>query len=308
MILVVGLSPAWQRTLEFPRDIQTGEVNRARRVTETASGKGVNVARIVRQLGGKSRLITVVGGVRGGILSRALKKESLPSRIVRVAKETRPCQTLITPGVVTELVEETRRLTRREVAAVIVVFAAELSRAKFVILTGSVPTGCSTGFYARLARASRRAGVPVLLDAQGAQLMNAAREKPFLIKVNRSELAAATGRDRKSATQLRAAARRFLALGVKWVAISRGPKSVTVFGKTEEWVVTPPVIAAMNPIGSGDAMMAGIAVALGRGQPMIEAMRFGVACGAANALTATSGDVRRADVMRLLRRVTVRQA
>ena len=41
MILVVGLSPAWQRTLEFSQDIQLGEVNRARRVTETASGKGV---------------------------------------------------------------------------------------------------------------------------------------------------------------------------------------------------------------------------------------------------------------------------
>jgi tagatose 6-phosphate kinase len=80
-----------------------------------------------------------------------------------------------------------------------------------------------------------------------------------------------------------------------------------VFGKTEKWVVTPPVVAAVNPIGSGDAMMAGIATALDRGQAMVEAVRFGVACGAANALTATSGEVRRADVMRLLRRVTVRR-
>jgi tagatose 6-phosphate kinase len=301
MILVVGLSPAWQRTLEFSQDIQLGEVNRARRVTETASGKGVNVARVARQLGGDSRLITVVGGLRGDLFARALKKESFPVRIVRVARETRPCQTLIAPGAVTELVEETRRLTPREAAAVVAAFAAELPRAKFVILTGSVPPGCSAGFYARLARASWRAGVPVLLDAQGDQLMNAVREKPFLVKVNRSELAMATGRSCESA------ARQLLASGVKWVAISRGPKSVLVFGKTEKWVVTPPVVAAVNPIGSGDAMMAGIATALDRGQAMVEAVRFGVACGAANALTATSGEVRRADVMRLLRRVTVRR-
>jgi len=177
-----------------------------------------------------------------------------------------------------------------------------------VILTGSLPPGCSAGFYARLARASRRAGAPVLLDAQGAQLMNAAREKPFLIKVNRSELAAATGRGCESAAQLRDAARLLLVLGVKWVAISQGPKSVALFSKTEQWIVTPPAVAAVNPIGSGDAMMAGIAVALSRGQAMLEAVRLGVACGAANALTPTSGDVRRADVMRLLRRAAVRRA
>jgi tagatose 6-phosphate kinase len=148
----------------------------------------------------------------------------------------------------------------------------------------------------------------VLLDAQGAQLMNAAREKPFLIKVNRSELAAATGRGCESAAQLRDAARLLLVLGVKWVAISQGPKSVALFSKTEQWIVTPPAVAAVNPIGSGDAMMAGIAVALSRGQAMLEAVRLGVACGAANALTPTSGDVRRADVMRLLRRAAVRRA
>jgi tagatose 6-phosphate kinase len=328
MILVIGLSPAWQRTLEFLQEIRIGEVNRTRRVTETASGKGVNVARVVCRLGGESRLITVAGGLRGDRVVRALEKESFQSRIIRVAKETRPCQTLVTPGLrraeacppeadkasatqagaATELVEETRQLTRREVAAVVAAFAAELPRAKFSVLSGSVPPGCGDAFYARLARASRRAGVPVLLDAQGAQLVNAIREKPFLVKVNRAEFAAATGRDCDSAAQLRAAVRQWLASGATWVAISQGPKSVALFGETEEWVVMPPVVAAANPIGSGDAMMAGIAVALGRGQTVVEAVRFGVACGAASALTATSVEVRRPDVMRLLRRVAIRRA
>ena len=67
MILVVGLSPAWQRTLQFEKLIP-GKVNRAKRVRETASGKGVNVARVASILGAKIRLLTVASGHRGELL------------------------------------------------------------------------------------------------------------------------------------------------------------------------------------------------------------------------------------------------
>lgn len=114
MILVVGLSPAWQRTLEFSR-LQPGKVNRARRVVETASGKGVNVARVLKSLGADVRLLTVAGGVRGRLLERALKKKGIRGLRIRVRAETRICQTLLGAGGVTELVEETGRLSGRKV-------------------------------------------------------------------------------------------------------------------------------------------------------------------------------------------------
>ena len=80
MILVVSLSPAWQRTLEFDR-LALGEVNRAKRVIETASGKGVNVARVAKQLGADVLLLTVLGGDRGRRLERSLKMQQLPVRV-----------------------------------------------------------------------------------------------------------------------------------------------------------------------------------------------------------------------------------
>ena len=94
MILVVGLSPAWQRTLEYDRFV-VGKVNRARRVSETASGKGVNVARVAQQLGAKVRLLTVAGGHWGRLLKQSLREEGLNSRIINVRSETRICQTLL---------------------------------------------------------------------------------------------------------------------------------------------------------------------------------------------------------------------
>jgi tagatose 6-phosphate kinase len=278
MILVVGLSPAWQRTLEFS-SLLPGTVNRACRVSEMASGKGVNMARVARQLGGKVRLLTVAGGQRGRQLVAGLTSAS----VVRVRAETRVCQTLIAAGVVTELVEEAGALSRTELANVLAHFDRELRRAKLVVLTGSVPTGCGDEFYARLIHRSR---VPVLVDAQGRQLANAVTARPFVVKINQDELCAAKVRN-----------------AAGWLVVSNGARRVTARHGDERLSFHPPRVKAVNTIGCGDAMLAGLAVALARGDEMPAAIRYGIACGAANALTPQPGDVRLADVKKLLRQV-----
>ena len=306
MILVVGLSPAWQRTLEFSQDIRIDEVNRARRVTETASGKGVNVARVVRQLGSESRLVTVAGGLRGELLEKSLREQDIDARIVHVAAETRICQTLLANGVTTtELVEEAGALTKKEVRDVLSRFEMDMRRAKLVVLTGTIPPGCGCGFYARLIREAHRHDIPVLVDAQRMQLINAVRYKPLLVKINQDELAAATGIRCDGTKRLRAAARRLAKLGARWVLVTHGSEEVRVFQSLgmKSWVFKPPRVDVRNPIGSGDAMLAGIACGLTEGKAMLEAVRLGIACGAANAMTATPGHVRPGEVRTLLRRI-----
>ena len=109
MILVVCLSSSWQRTLFFP-EFCPGEVNRATRGLETASGKGVNVARVAMQLGAKVRILTTAGGARGRLFRKALKEDGIPATIISTAGETRLCQTLIGRSndpspLITEIVE-----------------------------------------------------------------------------------------------------------------------------------------------------------------------------------------------------------
>jgi tagatose 6-phosphate kinase len=255
MILVVGLSPARQRTLEF-RGFVRGKVNRAVRVSEIASGKGANVARVARQLGARVKLLAPTG------------------------IEPRICQTLIAGSTVTELVEEAPPLPKMEVREIVRRFDREQKRARLVVLSGSVPPGGGDDFYARLIR---RTCVPVLVDAHGRQLVNAMRARPFVVKVNRDEVGRTTG--------------------AEWLVISDGAKCVEARHGRERFSFTPPRVNAVNPIGSGDAMLAGMAVALARGETMREAIRLGIACGAANALTELPGFVNAADVKRLLRKV-----
>ena len=300
MILVVGLSPAWQRTLVFDGFIP-GKVKRAKHVSETASGKGVNVARVASILGANVRLLTVAGGIRGRLLKAQLRRQGLSARVVPVESETRICQTLLTPGATTELVEEAGPLSAAEVKNVVRAFAAEAVKAKLVVLTGTVPSGCGQNFYAELVDEARRHGVRVLIDAQRVQLLKALQRKPFLEKINQDELAAATHVKADGRSSVLRALRKLMRNGPRWAVISDGAKTVHVSESPGERVASfkPPRVKAKNAIGSGDAMMAGIAVGLSRGMAMLDAVRLGVACGAANAMTAEPGYVRLSDVRRL---------
>jgi tagatose 6-phosphate kinase len=300
MILVVGLSPAWQRTLAF-EELIPGKVNRATRVDEAASGKGVNVARVASILGADVRLLTVAGGARGRLLRAKLERQRFGTRIVRVKAETRICQTLLGGNGATELVEESGALTWVEVRYVRRVFGAEARRASLVVLTGTVPEGCGDDFYAQLVGEAQRLGVPVLIDAQKAQLVNALKRRPFLVKINRDELAAATRASCERTSAMVGALRKLVRKGPQHAVITDGARSVYASEKSGRMVAMwkPPHVRAKNPIGSGDAMMAGIAVGLLRGEAMMEAVGLGIACGAANAMTVEPGFVRLADVKRL---------
>ena len=285
--MVVGLSPAWQRTLGFV-GFTISKVNRAKSVAEIASGKAVNVARVAKQLGAPVRLLTVAGGGRGELLGRSLKAQGIEAHIVRVKAETRICQTLLADGTATELVEEAGALSRREARAVTEQFAREIRQAAVLVLTGTVPPGCGDDFYRRLIVRAQAAGVPALVDAQAKQLLNAVKAKPFLVKINQDEFKAVPALGRG---------------GVEWFVISDGAKSVSVRHGRETLRLQPPRVKAMNTIGSGDAMLAGIACGLLRGRPMMQAVRLGIACGAANAMTETPGFIRPADVKRLLKQI-----
>lgn len=298
MILIPSLSPAWQRTLTFATLTQ-GAVNRALSLMESASGKGVNVARVASELGAPVMLLTVAGGHRGTLFRGALAREAIPARIIPIRSETRCCQTLIGPGEATEIVEEAPALSPNERRLFLERLSNLLPKARLLILSGTAPRCFKDDLYARLIRAAHAQGVEVLVDTQRALLMRAIRERPEIVKINRHELLEATG-----TRHVTSGAMALLKAGVRHVIITDGPHSTLLFSGGHTVRLTPPRIKAINAIGSGDAMTAGIAVALHRGDALLTAVRLGVACGTANAMTRAAGVVDRRAIQHLLRQVT----
>jgi tagatose 6-phosphate kinase len=205
---------------------------------------------------------------------------------VETAAETRTCSTLLdlASGAVTELVEEGGALSAAEWAALEAQVRSRLPGAQIMLLAGKLPPDSPADAYARLMRLAHEAGVPALLDSQGEAVKAATPMRPLLVKMNAVELAATVGRHLSADADLVAGARELNAAGAEWVALTRGASPAWLVGPREQWEFRLPSLAPVNPIGCGDAMLAGTAAALARRNPMPEAVRYGLACGCAKAL------------------------
>lgn len=295
MNLFVGGTPAMQRTLLF-ESFGLGEVNRARKLHVTASGKVVNAARVNTVLGGRALLATFLGGDPGRFVARELEADGVPHEAVWVDAPTRTCTTLLPDdGPVTELVEEASEVPEEAVFRLEEVVARRLDEA--LCLTGSLPPGVPDDFYGRLVRLAHAAGVPAIVDAQKALLRAALAEGPFLVKPNLEETAATLD---LSPDDEEAAVAALTEAGAQWALVTTGA-SGAVLGDASggRWILEPPKVEALNPIGSGDSLAGGLVLALGRGATVPEAAVYGTACAAANVLTPTSGVARPEDVERL---------
>jgi tagatose 6-phosphate kinase len=306
MIVCVGTTPALQRTLKFAAIVPNG-VNRALEVLETASGKSVNVARVLRELGEEALALGFLGGERSSFFRADLDRAGVRHDFVETAATTRICSTLLEQSsmAATELVEEPSPVTPAECRALLDKIDRSLAAAGLVVLSGSLAPGVDEDFYADCVRRARSAGVRAVLDAAGAPLTLALAERPFLVKPNRMELQYVSGIEIHCEDSLLQAIRTLVPDNAEWAAVTLGADGMIVSDGRRFLRIATPAIRAVNPIGSGDAVAAGFAAAIARGKPMQEAARLAAACGAANTLTDCSGHVRREDVQRILRTVTV---
>lgn len=281
MILAAGLSPAWQQTLVFEK-LNSGEVNRASKSFWRASGKVLNVGVALERLQVPTRILSTGGGWALGGMETDLNSVGVEHRWVVTERGTRVCTTVIDlhSGQITELVENSGEITEAELELFRDAFLEEAVAAKLVVVSGSLPARTPSTYYRKLLQDLDR---PMILDFRGEELLQTLPLRPFLVKPNRFELGQTLGRDLSQLPDLREGLRQLTALGAIWGVISDGPNSTWICHGEQVWRVEPPGITAVNPIGSGDCLAAGIAAATYRGAEPVEAVRFGIAAAVENA-------------------------
>lgn len=303
MILVSGLSPAWQQIMRFPA-LRLGDVNRALEVHHCASGKVVNVAIALAQLGANCELVSVAGGVTGRVMQRDFEIFDVVAHWVTTTAPTRICTTLLEEADrrTSELVENASPISPSELTEFRSVFLQLASAAQLVIITGSAPHGVSPLFWPDLIDQTE---APVILDIRGPELLAALERRPLLVKPNREELAAALSQPIEDDAGVIAAMERVRERGATWVVVTDGARPLWISGPDGVFCATPPVVPVINPIGSGDSLAAGIAWALQNEKPMLEAIRMGIAAAADNAAQLLPARIDRSRVRELLARVTL---
>jgi tagatose 6-phosphate kinase len=290
--LAVGLTPAWQHILVFDR-FRVDAVNRARESHWVSSGKVLNVGIALHRLGGPSKTIALVGGDPLASIEREFSSLGVPHRWVPSSAATRVCTTILDFGIgserreagdgrlqMTELVENARPMGPGEYEAFVRAYEEEVPAATVVVLTGSLPDGTPARFYRDLLERTR---CPAVLDIRGEELRLALELEPFVVKPNREELGKTIGREIKTDAELRDGVRELHRRGARWVVVSQGRGTLWVSSRDgDSYRLRPPVVEAVNPIGCGDCLAAGIAWGIGRGMDVAEAVRIGVGAAVQN--------------------------
>ena len=317
-VISICLSPGFQRSVVIDSLIP-GEVNRLKSVIVDVAGKGVNVCRVLQRLG-IDAFCLAQGGSNADELMALARREELDLRLIPASGRLRTCTSIVETSLtagrrVTELVEPSYPVDESCVNALSETLAALLPTASALVIAGSMAPGYPAGYPARLAGMARESGVPVLVDMQGADLLDTLAARPVVVKINLAEFAATFfpqrfGGGEHGGVLAQALVSPEILNAVADVSrnhvtsfvLTRGASSILLVRDGDVRVIPVPALAAeqiINPIGSGDAFLAGMLAQLLTDrmsawdrmplQVLEKAIDFGTACAQSNARTLRPG-------------------
>ncbi|SKC43277.1 1-phosphofructokinase family hexose kinase [Maledivibacter halophilus] len=304
MITTVTLNPAVDRSYII-NDFKPDNKYRVNDVTVTVGGKGINVAKTASILGEKINATGFLGGLSGDYIKRELVKLGISTSFVSIKGESRNFTAIIDPINKTETTvnEEGPFVTKSELTTFIKEYIKILKYSKIIIASGSVPKGVPKTIYRDMVKIAKDNKVIPIIDASGKYLEEAIKAKPYMIKPNIQELRDLVGYGLKNEFEIVHESRYICKQGVELVVISLGSEGAIFATQEKVFKVKTPNIKLVNAVGSGDALVAGIATAMIRNYCLEEMLKYSVACGTANALEKEIGYVDRKKVEQLYNKV-----
>lgn len=246
-------------------------------------GGGINVSRALKKLGGDSIAIFPSGGYTGKFFNHLMVNENITTVIINALHETRENIIVIDestnnqyrfgmPGTELMTVEWERCL-----AAV-----QEIEDVEFIIASGSLPPGVPLNIFAQLAKMAKNMNAKFIVDTSGEALKEALKEGVYLLKPNIGELSTLASQKKITEQEASTIARSFIIKGkCEVMVISMGADGAMLVTENIIEIIKPPEVKRKSTVGAGDSMMAGIIYYLSLGKNILEAVKYGVACGTA---------------------------
>lgn len=283
MIYTITCNPALDCTVRLG-DLNQGMINFVDGCVMTPGGKGINVSRVLTALGESNTALGFVAGSNGRMLESALQKMGLDTAFTHLDEGQTRINVKLYGKQETELnapgasvpAEALTRLTWQ-------LDSLRLNARDTVCLCGSMAPGMKTEDYRELVRMAA-CFARVVVDTTGQALLCTLAEKPWLIKPNREELEALTGRALPTLEMVVNAARELMDQGARNVLVSLGGDGALLCTERGERLYQPaPDGRVVGTVGAGDSLVAGFVAGYTRTGDMAEALRLGVACGSATA-------------------------
>lgn len=307
MITVAGFNTAIDHLFLLDA-LLPGTVQRASRAELYPGGKGLHVAQTIAALGERVQLVGLTDVPHRNLITRRMAERSVLFHGVEIDQPLRTCIAVReSEGRFTELLSPGPDVPAATREQLLRTWSRCAEESELLVMSGSLPRGFGADTYALMVRQAAVAGVPCLVDASGEALQHAANSGARLLKPNRDEASDLTGRPVRTLRDAADVARTLHAQGIAQPVVTLGAEGAVAFDGRVAWHASITLTHSTNTVGSGDCLLAGLAVALKRREPLDVALRLGVACGAANAMDEETGYVRRECVDALLDQVCVRR-
>ena len=293
MILTITLNPSVDIAYQLDT-FHLDTVNRVEKVKKTAGGKGLNVTRVLKQIGEDVVATGFIGGEIGSYVKKQLTRNDIKNSFVEIGNETRNCIAVLHDGKQTEILEKGPTIHEHEALNFIEHLEIILNNVDVVVISGSLPMGLANNYYVEIVELCKKCGLAVILDCSGESLKNVleSQQKPTVIKPNTEELSQLIGKEVTDDIQeLKSILSSQLFQGIDWIVVSLGAKGAFAKHNDKFYRVKIPKIKVVNPVGSGDSTVAGIAASLVHALPDTELLKKANVLGMLNAQEEQTGYV-----------------
>ncbi len=284
MIVTITPNPLLNYVLHLP-SFPPDAPRRLDSLPWTVGGKGINVARLLKTLGRPAVALGFGGGPNGEKIRQRLQDSGITARLIPTSGETRVGIDLIIdqPPSHHWWMENGADLTTSEVLALVEEAERWRDRATFVAMSGTLPGNGQSDLYRRLLESLTGSRAEIYLDARGAPLLEALAVGGFFLKHNRQEFLETFQVDPFADPAANPAFERLARNRVPGALITDGAGPALLWDPPHFHVLIPPRVRQISAVGSGDAALAGFIFARTLGHPPLEAARWAMAAGAADA-------------------------
>ncbi|MTI69262.1 MAG: 1-phosphofructokinase [Firmicutes bacterium] len=300
MIYTVTFNPSIDYFVQV-ENFKVGDLNRIKKEHKYPGGKGINVSRVLNNIGTESKALGFIGGFTGDYIKNYLDNEGIDSDFIKVDEDTR-INIKLKSNEETEINGKGPEITKENLNK-LYEKVGNLTNKDFLVLAGNVQKNLPRDIYLQIQNICKKNKVKVIVDATNETLTNTLKQCPFLIKPNIHELSDIFNTEIETKEDVIYYARKLNEMGARNVIVSMAGKGAILACDKGIYHAAAPRGNVKNSVGAGDSLIAGFLYKYSKSSEVIKSFKWGVACGSA---TAFSFDLcKKEDVIDLLEKINI---
>jgi 6-phosphofructokinase 2 len=305
MIYTVTLNPALDRAIRVEK-LLADDTIRVSSEKNYAAGKGIDVSRVIKELGGQSVALGLIGGYDGLHLEGLLINAGIMTQFTKISNETRTNIILreISTGRQFVISAAGPEVTAAEIGQ-FYTNIIDIQDMGYLVMSGSLPRGVTPNIYGQLILAGRRKGAFIFLDADRDALAESINYGPTGIKPNIHELSRLVGKNLKNESEILHACESIHKKGLPLILVSRGRDGLLLSTEKEKIKAVAPPVEVESTVGAGDSALAGFVLEHSLGKELSECVKMACAAGTATARTPGTELCHREEVEKIMSSVEI---